>query len=682
MPNLPRRWGQTPLPAGVTIDDLIANREHPLRGSWMAENRRRTIENEYIDAQRARVESCAWDMLLFGRTYLPHHFTDDMASFHPELVDLLLNVDPLEWYATEENPSYDPARPTEPIYDKRIPDNITNIVEYRNAKRRPIRDKRSKRVAAKDGIVVAAPRGHAKSTLLTLLIPIYCACYRLRRFILIVSDTDPQVRAFCEAIRAEIEGNELLRRDFGDMVGKSYGMPWTGANFSICHVEADNRGRPSVVYEMMITGRSAGSRVRGMKRRQYRPDLIICDDIENDINIGSQEMRQELFDRVVSVYLPALDPHTGIMLFCGTILHFDSVLNRLLTDPDYKDSYLNRRWAATVDGKSVLDPEAEPVWPSRFTIEWLRRRRKVMRAGPFNREYMNDPRDEETRDYQPQWVRFYHQDDLRYRGGVLQWKHPDDPTDEELRHMLYASERQSSWQDVAIQLGADPAISKSQEADFFTMMSAGHAKRTEEVLILWIVRDRLDFPAQVRTIEQMVNTYPKAKSVAIDATAYQDSLAQATRERFRKRYGRTKVPLKPLRQKNGLTTKETRLRRRSVEVEEGMIWLRCLRPGDDGYEDAPWDETRTVKIFPNHFPLYQEMMQFPRGQHDDCLDVLDMLISVMGRTRAFQDYADREREALGGRVQPTTRTVGPRAMTYTPSDTETWVEVSPEREAA
>jgi hypothetical protein len=659
----------------VTVADLTDNLEHPLRGPWAAENRRRVVENSYIDEQRRRVEACAWDMLRFGRTYLPHHFTDETPDFHPQLVDLIMNLDPWEWFATEPNPDYDETRPTEPVYHPEAPPEHHNIIDFVNHPLRKKRDKQTRKEVVRRSIVVAAPRGHAKSTLLTLLIPLYCACYRLRRFIVIVSDTDDQVRRFCETIRSEIEENEDIRRDFGDLSGKRYGRSWTGSNFTICHTDVDRRGRRGVIFEMHISGRSAGSRVRGIKFKQHRPDLIICDDIENDVNTASELMRKALYDKVMSVYGPALNPHDGILLFCGTIIHFDSVLARLLDDPDLADTCVRRRWAATVGSVDVMDDNAVPIWPWRFNLEALRLERKRLGSAKFNKEYMNDPRDPESRDFQPHWIRWYHLSDLRQdRHGRIFWKHPEDPTDEELAQMPFGvGHGKTSWQELHIHQAVDPAISQRQRADLFTMGAGGCSKRTEDVIFLWLVRERMDFAAQLRTIEAMVNTYPRSRSVALDATAYQDALRQATRERFRRRYGRTRVPLKPLRQKNGLQTKEVRLRRRAIEIEAGCLWLRCLRPGDEGYDAAPWDETGTIKIHPNHFPLYQEMMQFPNGAHDDCLDCLDMLLSVMHRTRFFEEFAERERRANGGNEFPTTRTVGPRAVRR-PEDN--WIDIS------
>lgn len=64
----------------------------------------------------------------------------------------------------------------------------------------------------------------------------------------------------------------------------------------------------------------SGKKVRGRRHRNWRPDLIVLDDIENDENVNTPEQRRKLknwFDKAVS---KAGDTYTDIM-YIGTILH-------------------------------------------------------------------------------------------------------------------------------------------------------------------------------------------------------------------------------------------------------------------------------------------------------------------------------------------------------------------------
>ena len=75
-------------------------------------------------------------------------------------------------------------------------------------------------------IALAGPRGLGKSTLATLIYLLYCVCYQLERFIVIISDTSDQAVRLLEIVRKELETNELLLEDFPELRGKRP-SPWT-----------------------------------------------------------------------------------------------------------------------------------------------------------------------------------------------------------------------------------------------------------------------------------------------------------------------------------------------------------------------------------------------------------------------------------------------------------------------
>jgi hypothetical protein len=57
---------------------------------------------------------------------------------------------------------------------------------------------------------LAAPRGNAKSTLTSLIVPLWCIVGSRKKFIVIISDTSEQAEEFLEQIKAELEANERL----------------------------------------------------------------------------------------------------------------------------------------------------------------------------------------------------------------------------------------------------------------------------------------------------------------------------------------------------------------------------------------------------------------------------------------------------------------------------------------
>ena len=115
-----------------------------------------------------------------------------------------------------------------------------------------------------------APRGHGKSQILSFAFPLWCVCYGYAKNILIVSDTTEQATQFIMAIRDELEENEVLRDAFGDLTNDRV---WSNAKIQTAN-------------KIQVVGKGAGQKLRGIKYRQFRPDVIIVDDLENDESVG------------------------------------------------------------------------------------------------------------------------------------------------------------------------------------------------------------------------------------------------------------------------------------------------------------------------------------------------------------------------------------------------------------
>ena len=74
---------------------------------------------------------------------------------------------------------------------------------------------------------LAAPRGNAKSTLSTLILPLWCIAAAKKKFIVIISDTTEQAEEFLDGIKFELEANERLKEDFPEACGS--GRTWKAA---------------------------------------------------------------------------------------------------------------------------------------------------------------------------------------------------------------------------------------------------------------------------------------------------------------------------------------------------------------------------------------------------------------------------------------------------------------------
>ena len=125
-------------------------------------------------------------------------------------------------------------------------------------------------------INLIGPRGSAKSTIATLCHVLRAAVEGWEPYILIVSDTKPQAQMHLENVKTELAENRLLAQDYPNSAGR--GTTWRASLIEL---------RNGVVIEAIGTGQ----RSRGRRRREYRPTLIICDDLQNDSHISSALQR-------------------------------------------------------------------------------------------------------------------------------------------------------------------------------------------------------------------------------------------------------------------------------------------------------------------------------------------------------------------------------------------------------
>ncbi|WFD12422.1 phage terminase large subunit [Tepidibacter hydrothermalis] len=175
-------------------------------------------------------------------------------------------------------------------------------------------------IKVKDGVkrAVAAPRGHAKSTNLTFKDTIHSVVYGYKHYILIISDSSDQADGFLGNIRDEFEDNKLIQEDFGEFKGPV----WKN---SVLLTKTD----------IKLEALGAGKKVRGRKHKNWRPDLIVLDDIENDENVRTIEQRKKLANWFYKAVSKAGDDYTDI-IYIGTLLHYDSLLAKVLSNPAYK----------------------------------------------------------------------------------------------------------------------------------------------------------------------------------------------------------------------------------------------------------------------------------------------------------------------------------------------------------
>ncbi|MDY3123609.1 MAG: phage terminase large subunit [[Actinobacillus] rossii] len=168
---------------------------------------------------------------------------------------------------------------------------------------------------------IAAPRGEAKSTICTQLFPLWNMVCDLKKYIIIAMDTKEQAYGMLEAIKVEIESNPRLAIDFPELTP---GKVWRA-------------GAILTSKNQKVEAVGAGQKLRGRRHGAYRPDLVVLDDIENDESVQTPEQRNKLHDWILKAVLKlGAAGEKFDVIYVGTILHYDSVLNRILSTKGWK----------------------------------------------------------------------------------------------------------------------------------------------------------------------------------------------------------------------------------------------------------------------------------------------------------------------------------------------------------
>lgn len=245
-------------------------------------------------------------------------------------------------------------------------------------------------------VAVAAPRGHAKSTAGTHSYGLANILFRTADFICIVSDTEGQAVNFLGDIKAELLENDDLAELFGVV------RPLKKDR------EAEFIVRFSDGHMCKVIAKGAEQKLRGMIWRSKRPNLFICDDLENDEIVMNDERRKKFRQWFLSALMNA-GSKTAKFRVVGTILHMDSLLESFMPPidcPHTVDTPLvsystdeTRAWRSK--RYRAHNPDfSELLWPEQFDKDYFVAKRQTFidQGYPegYTQEFLNYPIDEAT----------------------------------------------------------------------------------------------------------------------------------------------------------------------------------------------------------------------------------------------------------------------------------------------
>lgn len=422
-------------------------------------------------------------------------------------------------------------------------------------------------------VALAAPRGHAKTTGMTVSYGLATLLFRERKFMLLVSDTESQAAMFLGYFKEQLQENQALVELFGLKRNDKGQVQFAKETETDIIVEMEDG------HKFRVIAKGAEQKLRGLIWSGTRPDIILCDDMENDELVMNKDRREKMRKWFYSALLPCISSK-GIIRVVGTILHMDSLLERLMPKPYDRWSHQEplKLWSETrrngwtsIKYRAHTDDFTQVLWPEKHSKESLQQKREeyigMGMPDVYSQEYLNIPLDES--------VAYFKRNDFDYI--------TDDDRKLPLKYYMTV----------------DLAISEADRADYSVFLIAG-VDEYKRIHVKQVIRERLDGREIVDTLINLQRVWD-FELVGIEEMQVSKSIGPFLNEEMLKE----NTYLNLVKLKHGGKDKiararsiQARMRAKTVKFEKGADWYQA-------FED--------------------ELTRFPRDTHDDQVDAFAYL---------------------------------------------------------
>lgn len=457
--------------------------------------------------------------------------------------------------------------------------------------------------------VIIAPRGAAKTSLISLVFPLHALLYRTDPYILLISATQRQASIKLANIRQQLETNLLIRAAFEPELASIKRATDSTITFNGVRIDAF----------------SAGSELRGLTFGAWRPTWIVLDDVESSARVLGSLYRNGLYDWMCEVVENLGNGYTNIDLI-GTLLHPEALPARLGERPEVKmvkfasiiaearNQSLWNRWREILfdlnnpdraedarrfydERREAMDLGAEVLWKQKESYYDLQLMRASRGEASFNKEKQNEPQDDDATCFPMRRLRKFSLVDGRL---TIEPGSGDEPDGQPPEIRL---------DELQIYGFLDPATGKAPTArkaggDFAAIVTVGvDAVGYIYVLGAWL--ERAGPSAQIDQIFDLHEQWGYAE-FAIEANAFQKQMLEPIDdERARRRRGRKRWDVE-VRGVVHRTNKRMRILGLEPLVRNGWLLFRDELDEEFG----------------------RQLSDFPMGAHDDAPDALQGAVAL------------------------------------------------------
>jgi predicted phage terminase large subunit-like protein len=448
------------------------------------------------------------NMIMFGKVAMPTMFSATSPDFHYEIADVLMN-----WKYKQIN--------------------------------------------------IIAPRGHAKSSIVGGVFPLYHLMFdKGRKLIVLISRTQDHAVKLLGTLKDVLDYSQSFRSIFGYW-GQHSAKQWA-------------KHQVELKDSSMIICKGTGQQLRGIKVGNQRPTLIIVDDPEDENNTKTSEAMEQNLRWLLQSAIPSLDPMRGRIAVIGTPQHQRCMVETLKEMKGWK----NMLFKPDMAKKIALWESWQPIAK---LIEKKKELESINRASVFYREYLCEIVGDEDQLFKESYLKIYEGSIEKNDSG---------------ESFLHLTERNGKVVDetlpVNIFMGVDPASSTKQTADYSTIVSVAVDEHNNRYVLPYFQK-RVSPMKLADSIIRQFKLYEPSKT-RIETVGYQEML----RDYLKTRCEEEGLFISGLEiRENPRTSKSSRLETLEPSFAQGKVFIK--------------DDMESLK---------DELLLYPRGKHDDLLDGL------------------------------------------------------------
>lgn len=463
---------------------------------------------------------------------------------------------------------------------------------------------------------ILAPRGHAKTSVLSTILALHEIVYYKREYVLILSETDTLSKRILQAIATQLKHNAKLREWFGE-----YLKPVSTQN------EKDNEEAFITNYGQLVEASSSGKAIRGKTFKGTRPDLILADDLSSMNNEATEAQRDKLLDWWNTSVTP-LGSKKCAYIIVGTQVTATGLIATLMQKRDYTkikfsaiikppanpqlwDDYLHIYNSDASDeviedfyetNREAMEDGIELAWPTRWTYRALMHEKVSIGVKAYNSEYLNESFAEDER--------FFKVDSYGMGRRVFSDVHYADAIEYDGKYYFI--------RDMTITVAYDPALGRSKRADANAAVFLGKHRDTGRVFVLQTLSKVCPPSEFIEMLFDAFKDYPRIDKLRMEGIGAYQLLTEEIEFHIRKN--------------NMHTTKLDVIRSHGKQSKQSRI---------ESLEPAL--ANKSLVLNESTGELLGELNYYPQLRNDDLLDALTMAYQGLSKER----HARRTRKPAG-----------------------------------